>query len=57
MCLISEEVPASEQLLPTKLKSDYDFGLPVCLSVHALTLVNILQVSWNLNMILISDIA
>ena len=27
----------------------------VCLSFHALTLVNILQTSWNLNMLFISD--
>ena len=29
----------------------------VCLSVHALTLVNILQMSWNLYVLFISDVA
>ena len=31
--------------------------LSVCLSVHALTLVNILQMSWNWYMLFMSDIA
>ena len=42
---------------PTKLKSVYAFGLFVCPSVHALILVNILQMSWNSCLLLISDIA
>ena len=33
------------------------FGLSVCPSVHALTVVNILQMSWNLSMLFISDTA
>ena len=40
-----------------EMHSIYAIGLSVCLSVHALTLVNILQISWNVYTLFIPDVA
>ena len=39
-----------------KLKSVYAFGFSICLSVHSLTLVNVLQMSQNLYRLFIFDV-
>ena len=40
-----------------KVKNVYEFNLSVCLYMHAQTLVNILQMFWNLYMLFMSNIA